>query len=209
MPVIRINASGGQAVYEGPGELEVGPVVRHRCTRFSILQQAIRPDGTRVARRTDLSGLLREVTVDYQVAYRLPAPPDVPGATDLMGTASEYTLNIELPAEDLAFLPRLLDEPLVRPEERGSPDARVLLEALERVHVNASEVARRFREHSALASRSHWSGRLAPVPEYDELIESTRDAFPHDPYRYGRVHPDGPHRWTPPKDPSEKVARCP
>lgn len=209
MPVIRINASGGQAVYEGPGELEVGPVVEHRCTRFSILQQATRPDGTRVARRTDLSGLLREVTVDYQVAYRLPAPPDVLGAADFTGTASEYTLNIELPAEDLAFLPRLLDEPLMTPEERGDLDARVLVDALERVHINAGEVARRFRENSALASRSHWSGHLAPDPAHDELIESTRDAFPHDPYRYGRVHPDGPHRWTPPKDPSEKVARCP
>jgi hypothetical protein len=43
----------------------------------------------------------------------------------------------------------------------------------------------------------------------EELIKSTRDEFPRDPYMYGRRHPPGPSRWTPPADPEEKVARCP
>lgn len=45
--------------------------------------------------------------------------------------------------------------------------------------------------------------------EQDRLMEETRSEFPHDPLGYGRVHPEGPSRWTPPEDPDEKVRSCP
>lgn len=48
-----------------------------------------------------------------------------------------------------------------------------------------------------------------PRPENDELIASTRAEFPYDPYRYGRVYPEGPSRWTPPEDPDERIPSCP
>jgi hypothetical protein len=53
--------------------------------------------------------------------------------------------------------------------------------------------------------------RMAPGPvqAYDDLIASTRAEFPHDPYGYGRIHPQGPSRWTPPEDPDEEVPSCP
>lgn len=47
---------------------------------------------------------------------------------------------------------------------------------------------------------------IAPRPEYDELIASTRAEFPPDPYEYGRYCPQGPMRWTPPED-GEEVPR--
>jgi hypothetical protein len=52
---------------------------------------------------------------------------------------------------------------------------------------------------------------LGPDPAHDELIESARSEFPHDPYQYGRIYPgdSGASRWTPPEDPDEKIRSCP
>jgi hypothetical protein len=52
---------------------------------------------------------------------------------------------------------------------------------------------------------------LGPDPAHDELIESTRSEFPHDPLQYGRIYPGdaGTSRWTPPDDPNEKIRSCP
>ena len=61
--------------------------------------------------------------------------------------------------------------------------------------------------------------RLATGPEQEEyvwafaareeLIRSTRSEFPYDPWGYGRLHPAGPSRWTPPEDPNEVTPSCP
>lgn len=51
-----------------------------------------------------------------------------------------------------------------------------------------------------------WRARYAA---HEEAIRSTRALFPRDPYDYGRIHPSGPSRWTPPEDPDEEVPSCP
>lgn len=52
---------------------------------------------------------------------------------------------------------------------------------------------------------------LGPRPDYDDLIDSTRSEFPHDPLDYGRIYPGdmGTSHWTPPDDPDEKIRSCP
>lgn len=52
---------------------------------------------------------------------------------------------------------------------------------------------------------------LGPDPAHDELIESTRSEFPHDPLAYGQIYPGdiGTSHWTPPEDPDEKIRSCP
>ncbi len=52
---------------------------------------------------------------------------------------------------------------------------------------------------------------MARSIEHEAAITSARDAFPHDPYDYGRIYPGdtGTSRWTPPEDPDEKIRSCP
>lgn len=71
------------------------------------------------------------------------------------------------------------------------------------------EILERFARSCMDAAESFSRMAPGPVQAYDDLIASTRAEFPHDPYDYGRLHPQGPSRWTPPEDPDEEVPSCP
>ena len=85
--------------------------------------------------------------------------------------------------------------------EDSSPDFRFEQSALEELYGRGVMTPQAFREQANLPDRTYEAR--------EELIRSTRAEFPHDPYDYGRRHPEGPSRWTPPEDPEEVIPSCP
>lgn len=77
-----------------------------------------------------------------------------------------------------------------------------LRERIARISEAARQVAEAFELPPELV--------LGPVDldSNEDPIRSTRAEFPDDPYGYGRRHPHGPMRWTPPPE-GEDVPPCP
>lgn len=214
MPVIRFRSYDGTEIYEGPGHLWMtmeGDRPRGR----------LRIDRGDMHRNVDLTDLLRSVPYRWTVHYA-PEPLEWVTEPDPMHIPQPqvflWELEIDLPrSAALALREHVLEGAPVRPVtvdvEFSADRIRSAMAEVRQRYIERGLVPRRaweeeFFQHAGPAQPLEDPTEPGPRPEYDELIESTRSEFPHDPFNYGRIHPEGPHRWTPPAE-GEKVARCP
>jgi hypothetical protein len=215
MPLIRFLGHGDNVIYDGEGEIDYsGPLSRvdRLPSRVFLL---MRPEGGPSA-QLDVTELLRNTPHDWQVEYE-------------GGRVCRTTVRLDISWAATQSLIRVVEDVLRTPVDRVAQAAHTYAEGgyvrPESFYARRDELTRYILQVYGLdlSVFSDWErceislhepvcaphpDYRGPEPSYDELIAATRAEFPVDPYDYGRRHPQGPMRWTPPPE-GEKVASCP
>lgn len=103
MPMSRIRITSlpdGALVYEGEGELVLGPRLGHPTNLLAdgvAIRQEERRDGEVRSRQIDITSLVREVPAEYRVNYYAPPLPTV--GWDPSGDAWEFNIPVPEPVQ--------------------------------------------------------------------------------------------------------------
>lgn len=139
MPMIRISRMNGQLVWEGEGELVLGPRPGQPTNLLAdgvIIRQEERRDGEVRSRQLAITGLMQTTPAEYRISYASPPPTvsfDPSGDAWVLGLPEPppvqlYELRAEFPPGMAEWLHRALEAPLETPEERRTRE-RALHEA--------------------------------------------------------------------------------
>ncbi len=216
--MIRITGRDDTVIYEGEGEVVVGldGALNGVPAGVVVLRMA---DGDFMA-QLEITGLLQSTPHTWTQHYedvpvfleqdtdpaRLPDPPRI----------IRTVLDIDIEPETALQLQQMIDRGYRRDSRRYRRLRDSLMEeTAQRLYESGSlppedvRALAGFEELEAEIRRRAPAGDLSiRLAEQEALIKSTRDQFPHDPYDYGRIHPKGPSRWTPPPE-GEEVPPCP
>lgn len=225
IPQLTITGRDGQVIYEGPGEIQLGidlsgPADTDVAVSFPCGERST--GYVRVGPEIPHSVAVQYPPVPFVLdpdpadRLRVPIPPEPSG----------WTLELEIPPGQASYLQQLISDMRTRTEERqaarnsvqelidqGRMRARDVIRQMGMdgnpwgepetdSSVTAEEMRRRRAEYWRHAAEAYGLPEeiLRASAEYDELIDSTRAEFPHDPYNYGRNNPAGPMHWTPPPE---------
>lgn len=126
MPMISISRLDGELVYEGEGELVMGPGGWFGSPGQVAIRQEERRGAGVLSRQLDISSLVLGTRAEYRVSEGFRPPPVIdfdPAAEpslriDVPELDRHWELRVDLPEGALDYLRSVLEEPLETPGER-------------------------------------------------------------------------------------------